>query len=97
MIYAFGGRSQPQAIASVTRGPHWADVIVLRGPDRAAAYRTLVRAEDDPMMAEWVVWHYLGEGILPSALPCTSHPTCSLNARIPSPHSAAYPTPRTDP
>jgi hypothetical protein len=61
MLYAFGDRHQPTAIASVGRAPHWADVIVLRGHDHAAAYRTLVHPHDDPLAADWVVWHYLAD------------------------------------
>ena len=36
LVYAFSDRSEPTALASVCHGPHSADVIVLRGHDRAA-------------------------------------------------------------
>jgi len=56
-----GHRAQPDALAAVHRTQFYADVVVLRGHDRAAAYRTLIRPQDDPLQAARVVWHYLGD------------------------------------
>jgi hypothetical protein len=39
----------------------WADVVVLRCPDRAAAYRVLIGPHDDPLQATSVLWHYLSD------------------------------------
>jgi len=33
--------------------------VVLRGHDRAAAYRAPIRPHEDPLQATRVVWHYL--------------------------------------
>jgi hypothetical protein len=54
-----GRKDAPAAIAAYHRDGHWADVVILRGPDRAAAYRALVRPNDDPLTATEVIWHYL--------------------------------------
>ncbi|MGH8574346.1 MAG: hypothetical protein ACREX8_17480 [Gammaproteobacteria bacterium] len=61
--YCFGLRDEPDALAAVYRCPAWADVVVWRGPDQAAAYRVLVRPNDDPLTAEWVVWHYVSDTV----------------------------------
>jgi hypothetical protein len=62
-LVCFGRRSH--ALAAVNRDALWVDVVVLRGHDRAAAYRTLTRSGDDPgddpLRASWVVWHYLSD------------------------------------
>jgi len=60
-LVCFGHRAQPDALAAVNRFEFWADVVVLRGHDQAAAYRTLLRPQDDPLEASWVVWHYLSD------------------------------------
>jgi hypothetical protein len=57
-----GRLAQPDAIAAVHRTKHWADVVVLRGHDRAAAYRAPIKPHDDPLQASRVVWHYLCDG-----------------------------------
>jgi hypothetical protein len=56
-----GRKEAPAAIAAFHRDDHWTDVVILRGPDRAAAYRVLSRPEDDPLVATHVVWHYLAD------------------------------------
>jgi hypothetical protein len=61
MLVCCGRRLQPDAVAAVNRCQLWADVVVLRGHDRAAAYRTLIRPYDDPFQASRVVWHYLSD------------------------------------
>ena len=58
-LVCFGRRSQPDALAAMNRDERWADVVVLRGYDRAAAYRTPTGSHDDPFQASTVVWHYL--------------------------------------
>jgi hypothetical protein len=57
-MYAFGRRTQPDALAAVKKTEHHADVIVMWGHDRAAAYRT--PETSDPLNASMVTWHYLG-------------------------------------
>lgn len=54
-----GDRQEPEVLAALNRRAHWADVIILRGKDHAAAYRTLLRPGDDPLRTDRVVWHYL--------------------------------------
>lgn len=56
-----GLRTAPDALIAYRHRELWADVIVLRGPDRAAAYRTLLGTGDDPLAADHVVWHYLSD------------------------------------
>jgi hypothetical protein len=54
-----GPKEAPVAIAAFHRDNHWTDVVILRGPDRAAAYRVVSRPADDPLAATHIVWHYL--------------------------------------
>jgi hypothetical protein len=54
-----GRKEAPVAIAAFHRDGHWADVVILRGPDHAAAYRALVHPDNDPLAVTHVVWHYL--------------------------------------
>jgi hypothetical protein len=61
MLVCCGPRIQPDALVAVNRFQLWADVVVLRGNDRAAAYRTLTSPNDDPLQAFEVVWHYLSD------------------------------------
>jgi len=61
LLICCGPRVQPEALAAVRRTECWADVVVLRGHDRAAAYRTLIQPHDDPFLATEVVWHYLSD------------------------------------
>jgi hypothetical protein len=56
-----GHRAQPDAVAAVNRTWFWADVVVLRGHDRAAAYRTFTQPHDNPLLATRGVWHYLSD------------------------------------
>jgi hypothetical protein len=58
-MYAFGRRLHPDALAAVKRSETHADVIIMRGHDRSAAYRTLDTG--DPLRATQVTWHYLGD------------------------------------
>jgi len=59
--FCVGPRTEPDAVGAVLRDELWADVVVLRGVGRSAAYRTLVRPGDDPVRATHVVWHYLSD------------------------------------
>lgn len=81
----FGPKTQPSAIAAIRRHQRWADVVVLRGHDRAAAYRTILGPGDDPLTAEYVLWHYIGDAaaVLGAAL--------DLSLDIPV--EASYPIP----
>jgi len=54
-----GRKEAPAAIAAFHRDRHWADVVILRGPGHAAAYRALVHPDKDPLAVTHVVWHYL--------------------------------------
>lgn len=54
-----GRKDDPAAVAAFHRDDQWADVVVLGGPDRAAAFRALVRPDDDPLTTTQVIWHYL--------------------------------------
>jgi hypothetical protein len=54
-----GHKQAPAAIAAFHRNDHWTDVVVLRGPGQAAAYRVPTRPENDPLAATHVIWHYL--------------------------------------
>lgn len=56
----FGPKTQPSAIAAIRRYQRWADVVVLRGHDQAAAYRTVLGPGGDPLTTEYVLWHYIG-------------------------------------
>lgn len=61
MLICCGPRAQPDALVAVNRTQFWADVVVPRGHDRAAAYRTLIQPNDDPLQATMVAWHYLSD------------------------------------
>jgi hypothetical protein len=56
-----GPRAHPDVLAAINRTQFWADVVVLRGPDRAAAYRTPARPHDNPLQPIHVTWHYLSD------------------------------------
>jgi hypothetical protein len=58
-LLCFGHRGQPDALAAVHRDQRWTDVVILRGHDRAAAYRTPTQPHDDALQTSWIVWHYL--------------------------------------
>jgi hypothetical protein len=59
-MVCIGRKTAPAAIAAYHQTNHQADVIILRGPDRAAAYRAHLQGPDDnPLTANHVVWHYL--------------------------------------
>jgi hypothetical protein len=83
MLICCGRRAQPDALVAVHRAEFWADVVALRGHDRAAAYRTLIRPHDDPLQATHIVWHYLSDAertlravlnIPPEAVASTPYP-----------------------
>ena len=87
MLVCCGPRRQPDALVAVNRCQLWTDVVVLRGEDRAAAYRTLTQPHDDPLQAFEVIWHYLSDAqrtlravldIPPYAV--ASAPSCSTPA-----------------
>ena len=60
-VYAFGRRHQPDALGAVITGLRFTDVVIIRGHDRASAYRTICDEPGaDPLSAPLVVWHYLG-------------------------------------
>lgn len=80
-MYAFGRRSQPDALAAVKKAESHADVIVMWGHDRAAAYRTL--GKDEPLKAENVTWHYLGSAV----------PTIHAALRLMFAYEPSYPIP----
>lgn len=63
-IYVCGHRAEPAAIVAIERRTCWADVVVLRGHDHAAAYRTLLRPGDDPLSPARIVWHYISDAEL---------------------------------
>jgi hypothetical protein len=82
MLICCGRREQPDVLAAVHRTEFWADVVALRGHDRAAAYRTLLaRPYDDPLQATHIVWHYLSDA------------ERTLRAVLSIPPEAAVPTP----
>ena len=59
-MVCLGRKSAPVAIAAYHQNNHHADVIILRGPDRAAAYRAhLLHPNNDPLTVTQVVWHYV--------------------------------------
>jgi hypothetical protein len=85
MLFAFGDRLQPNAIAAVSRVGHWADVVVIRGHDRAAAYRALVRHDDDPLTARWIVWHYIADPTWTIRAALTFMPSAMAERAYPAP------------
>jgi hypothetical protein len=84
-MVCIGRKDEPTAIAAFRRDDRWADVVVLRGPDRAAAYRTLVQPGDDPLAATHVLWHYLANAAQ------TLHAVLHLNPAATAMHP--YPIP----
>jgi hypothetical protein len=80
-----GRRAQPDALAAVNRTQLWADVVVLRGHDRAAAYRALTRPDEDPLQTSRVIWHYLSdaERTLRAVLNIPPHAVASVPYPIP--------------
>jgi hypothetical protein len=84
-LICYGPRVQPDALAAVNRTQFYADVVVLRGHDRAAAYRTLIRPQDDPLQVARVVWHYLGDAeyTLRAMLNIPSNPAPAVPYPIP--------------
>jgi hypothetical protein len=81
-----GRKHAPAAIVAFHRDDHWADVVILRGPDRAAAYRALIRPDDNPLAAAQVIWHYLANAAQ------TLHAVLHLNPAAAAKHP--YPIPR---
>ena len=63
-IYMCGRRAEPDAIAAVDARATWADVVVFRGHDDAAAYRTCLRPGDNPLCPARIVWHYVSDAEL---------------------------------
>ena len=57
-VHVFGQRQQPIALAAVKPRTNTADVVIIRGHDRVAAFRTPETSR--PLQAQHVVWHYLG-------------------------------------
>jgi len=57
-VHVFGPRQQPVALAAVKPRLNATDVVIIRGHDRVAAFRTLETSR--PLQAEHVVWHCLG-------------------------------------
>jgi hypothetical protein len=85
-MVCIGRKTAPAAIAAYHQNNHQADVIILRGPDRAAAYRTLLlHPDDNPLKATHVVWHYLANAAQ------TLHAILHLNP-VPT-ATRPYPTP----
>jgi hypothetical protein len=80
----FGPKAQPIAVAAIHRQHHWADVVVLRGHDHAAAYRAILRPGDDPLTPKHLLWHHTGDAasvlhailtLTPDDLAETTYPT----------------------
>jgi len=85
MLMCCGRRTQPDALVAVHQTEFWADVVALRGHDRAAAYRALTRPHDDPLQATRVAWHYLcdAEGTLRAVLNIPPDTVASVPYPIP--------------
>lgn len=86
-----GPRAQPDALAAVKRTQFWADVIVLRGHDRAAAYRTLIQPEGDPLKATQVTWHYLSNADRTLRTALNIPPAAATSAPYPIPEECRIP------
>jgi hypothetical protein len=91
MLVCCGHRAQPDALVAVHRAQRWADVVVLRGQDRAAAYRTPTGPHDDPFQATRVVWHYLGDAERTLCALLTIPPDVLASAPYPLPRECRIP------
>jgi hypothetical protein len=63
-VYVCGRRAEPAAIAAIDTRATWADVVVIRGHDDAAAYRTCLWPGEDPLSPARIVWHYISDAEL---------------------------------
>jgi hypothetical protein len=97
MLVCCGRRAQPEALAAVHRSELWADVVVLRGHDRAAAYRTLIGPDVDPFQATCVVWHYLSDAERTLRAVLTIPPEVAASAPYPIPQQCRIPEVRQRP
>jgi hypothetical protein len=86
-----GRRTQPDALAAMHQTTFWADVVVLRGHDRAAAYRTLTQPQRDPLQASRVVWHYLSDAERTLRAVLTIPPETATSAPYPIPQQCRIP------
>jgi hypothetical protein len=78
-------------LAAVNRCQLWADVVVLRAHDRAAAYRTLTQPHDDPLQASSVVWHYLSDAQRTLRAVLNIPPYAAASAPYPVPEECRIP------
>jgi hypothetical protein len=62
-MYCFGEPEKPDAIAAVKVRKSYADVFILRGPEEAAAYRTPLLENMDPLEADHLLWRYVGRPV----------------------------------
>lgn len=85
MLVCCGPRMRPNALVAVNQCQLWADVVALRGHDRAAAYRTLTQPGDDPLQVSCIVWHYLSDAeyTLRAVLDIPPHAVASVPYPIP--------------
>jgi len=81
-----GRKNAPEALAAFHRDNRWTDVIILRGPDHAAAYRAMAHPDNNPLAATHVIWHYLANAAQ------TLHAILHLNPAATAAHP--YPIPR---
>ncbi|GAB3494876.1 hypothetical protein GCM10027521_43670 [Amycolatopsis cihanbeyliensis] len=58
MLYVFGPKNAPEAVAHVFQWDTCADVVILRGEDDATAYRVPTFPDTDVFAPELVSWHY---------------------------------------
>src|SRR5262249_21015931 len=91
MLLCCGSRTQPDALAAVHRTQGWAEVVILRGYDRAAAYRTLAQPPADPLQVTRVTWHYLGDAERTLRAVLTIPPETATCEPYPTRRNVAYP------
>ena len=96
-MVCMGPRQAPAAIAAFRRDEQWVDVVILRGPDRAAAYRAPVRPDDDPLTATSVIWHYLADAARTLQAVMQLNPQVTAGRPYPIPHDCQLPELATRP
>lgn len=57
-VHLYGDPKAPTLIGAVWHWEHWADVVILRGHDRAVAYRVQTGPDTDVFDPQWVSWWY---------------------------------------
>ncbi|KAA2258761.1 hypothetical protein F0L68_23305 [Solihabitans fulvus] len=92
-LHYFGLRSRPHLIGATLHRDGCVDVLILRGPDLAAACR-VVAGRSELFAPSEVVWHYLGSAALTMralfAMVPPSHPAAPW-FRYPAPESCRIP------